>query len=206
MICLWFEQIALKNEQFTWKIHIFHIFFTVFHHFSPFLCPRTNFSCLSLLSNSLFKSDRSTIAHYKRVTMSNCFCHSWQKSESLFCSFTHKKRAIGSKNQRTNSQPCKTQWYFIMNEFLEYFQKPPVGGKFFIIFILTFGAEEFFSLTMTIWSQGNHLRKSFIKKLRAIRSQSLFCKQRQKQFTHCCSFFREQWERFAHGNFFLEQW
>ena len=145
-----------------------------------------------------------------------CSCNSWQKidisdllfltSESLFCSFTHKKRAIGSKNQRTNSQPCKTQWYFIMNEFLEYFQKPPVGGKFFIIFILTFGAEEFFSLTMTIWSQANHLRKSFIKKLRAIRSQSLFCKQRQKQFTHCCSFFREQWERFAHGNFFLEQW
>ena len=61
----------------------------------------------------------ASVTHYKRVTMSDSlpllmtierreqftFFHA-QIAHSLFCSFTHKKWAICSKNQWANSQPC----------------------------------------------------------------------------------------------------
>ena len=105
------------------KNNIFSFVLTVFQ-FPPFLCPRVNFSHLTLLSHSFLKSDRiHSRRSFKKATMSKSLpsfftkerpwvirSHrsSWQKSgrgDSHFCSFTHKKLAIRSKNRWANSQP-----------------------------------------------------------------------------------------------------
>ena len=74
-------------------VFIFHHVFDSFSQLFPFLCPRANRSHRSSLRRSLQKSDGSDLL--------------FSKKESLFRSFAHKKRAIRSKNQRANSQPCR---------------------------------------------------------------------------------------------------
>ena len=94
-----------KNERFDQK-KFFIMFLTVISLFFPLLSPRANCPCCSSLWCSLQKSVCEQIAPitlYKRSSVSNSL---FSKSESLFCSFAHKKRAIRLKNQRADSQPC----------------------------------------------------------------------------------------------------
>ena len=95
----WFALSLSKNEWFTQKnSSISPCFWLLF----PFLCPRTNHSRCSSLCRSFLKSNGSNL-------LSSFFTKERQEQnrESLFCSFALKKRAIRSKNQRVNSQPCK---------------------------------------------------------------------------------------------------
>ena len=100
------EQIALdfvidancsqKTSDLLEKTYLLYVFDS-FSQFFPLL--------------SLFTKEQQWMIHS---------CHSWQKSdrsdslfftsESLLCSFAHKKWAIRSKNRRANSQP----WYVVM--------------------------------------------------------------------------------------------
>ena len=93
MIHSWYEQTALKNEWFAQKTFLyFWQFFPLFISKSKLL-PSLFTICDLLLS--LFKKERLWANHSHR---------SWQKSDAndslfftnelLFCSFTHKKRAI----------------------------------------------------------------------------------------------------------------
>ena len=86
-----------KTSESLLKIRIFRMFLTVF----PLFMPKSE------LLPSLFTKD------WPWATRSGC---SWQKSEernslfflseSLFRSYTHNKRANGSKNRWGNSKPC----------------------------------------------------------------------------------------------------
>ena len=103
---------------FCWKKFVFFTCFWQFFTVFPFLCPRVNRSHPSLFRCSFLKCDRTLVALYKRVTMSKLlpslftkerlwaiqYRRSLQKSygsnslfsksESLFCSFAHKKQVI----------------------------------------------------------------------------------------------------------------
>ena len=118
------------------------MFLTVFHSFSPFLCPRANHSCRSLLlllfckergeqialvdlyiSATLIKS--LPLAHYKRATLSDLLrllftkeadrsIRSFHKQIALLL-FRSQKRSDSLENQRANSQPwvlCDKKVYF----------------------------------------------------------------------------------------------
>ena len=87
---------------FSGKICIFCTFFTAF----PFLCPIENCSRHSSPCRSLQKSDHewfAPVALYIRAMQVIC---SFSRAH---CSFAQKERAIRSKNQRGNSQPCKNR-------------------------------------------------------------------------------------------------
>ena len=141
------ERFTRKNSM---KIVFFICFFPVFPLFMPkseslpSLFAQLLFFKELLWANhsgcSKQKSDRerfAPVALYKRATMSDSFrslmtkdqpwaIHSglsWQKSngsESLFCSFAHKKRANRSKNRWSNFQPwsdiCVAKLYIIEKE------------------------------------------------------------------------------------------
>ena len=116
--------LALKKRAIRSKKSIFLQFFTVF----PLLCPRANRSCCSFLkingsdllsmlftkerpwanrsSHSLQKSDCERFAPVALYKICDGRDLLFSKSESLFRSFAHKKRALCSKNQSANSQPC----------------------------------------------------------------------------------------------------
>ena len=87
-VALFWEQIALslfcsqKTSNSLQKFVVFVMFLTVFHYFFQFF---------ALECRSFVKSDR-------RDSL-------LEKSKSLFCSFTHKKWAICTNNQRANFQP-----------------------------------------------------------------------------------------------------
>ena len=112
----WFERIACKKLAICWKTSYFSY---VFDSFSLYLCPIANCSHRSLLIRSFLKSDLSNSLpslFTKEQPWAICSGRSWQKSnrsnllfftsESLFCSFAHKKRAICSKTRWMKSQPC----------------------------------------------------------------------------------------------------
>ena len=85
VICLWFEWIAPKNEQFTRIRSLKNRIFCMFWCFSPFLCPRANRSCCSLLSCSFVKSDMSNLIMLlstKEQLWENCSGCSLENSES----------------------------------------------------------------------------------------------------------------------------
>ena len=61
-----------KTSNSLKRFYIFHMFLTVFHNFSPFLCPKANRSCGSLQKSdghSLQKSDVSDLLFFT----SKCF-------------------------------------------------------------------------------------------------------------------------------------
>ena len=101
---------AIRSEKF-----MFYMFFTVFHCFSSFLCPRVKCSHCSLLSCSFLKSSGSDLLSLlwtNEQPWGNCSHHSLKRltvSGSLFFwanhTFAHIKPAIRSKNQWANSQP-----------------------------------------------------------------------------------------------------
>ena len=103
------KRIALFRSQNNERVDqkkCFIMFLTVISLFFPLLSPRANCPCCSSLWCSLQKSVCEQIAPitlYKRSSMSDSL---FSKSESLFRSFAHKKRAIRLKNQRADSQPC----------------------------------------------------------------------------------------------------
>ena len=86
---------AIRSEKF-----MFYMFFTVFHCFSSFLCPRVKCSHCSLLSCSFLKSSGSDLLSLlwtKEQPWGNCSHHSLKKltvSGSLFFwanhTFAHK--------------------------------------------------------------------------------------------------------------------
>ena len=102
----WFKRIAIKNERFA-----------DFHCFSPFLCPRANHSCCSLLSHSFLQSGGSDVltSLFTRVWLSanrsRRFLHKSDPEQftqvahdkRANCSFAHKKLANRSKNRCANT-------------------------------------------------------------------------------------------------------
>ena len=115
MICSWFEQIALKGQVISLKKFEFSVCFWQFLTAFSLFIPRSE-----ALPSLFFKEwweQFAPFAFYKRANMSNSLPTLFtkerpraiwllEKSESLFCSFAHKKRAICTKNHRANSQPC----------------------------------------------------------------------------------------------------
>ena len=85
---------ALKNEQITRKFRSFHYVVTVFHCFSPSLCPRANSSHCSSLHRSLKKSDGSDL-----------LTPLFPNSDPEF--FRTKKRAFRSKISERIPNPSK---------------------------------------------------------------------------------------------------
>ena len=112
MICLWFEQIALKKQAICSKKNIYPtvclwLFFTVF---PPFYAQEPS-APVALRSVALYKDWLTLVALYKRATVSNLLpvmggIHSFPQVNQ---SFAHKKRAIRLKNRWANSQP----WIFV---------------------------------------------------------------------------------------------
>ena len=82
------------RKRYQFALHLLYIVNSFYTRALPyFSCPRASRSHRSSLRRSLQKSDGSDLL--------------FSKKESLFRSFAHKKRAIRSKNQRANSQPCR---------------------------------------------------------------------------------------------------
>ena len=98
-------RIAQKNEPFARNNYIFCMLLTIFHCFYPFYkitekLTQQNSESLQLLF--------AQVAHDKRAIGAIC---SFSRANG---SFTHKKRAIRSKNRWANSQPwvCRSADYF----------------------------------------------------------------------------------------------
>ena len=100
----------------------------VFPCFSPFLCPRANRSCRSLLRRSFLKRNRNnsllllfTIeglwANFSRYSLqksdrvSDLLLSLFCKSESLFRSFTHKNKRFAGKTKERSLNPDKCAVY-----------------------------------------------------------------------------------------------
>ena len=82
------------------KFAVFIMYLTVVHSFSQFL-PRCNRSPRSLLCRTFLKIHSLLSPFYKRDERNSLF----EKNESLFCSFAHKKRAIWPKSKERIPNP-----------------------------------------------------------------------------------------------------
>ena len=74
VICSWFERISQKTSNSLEQIHIFRMFLTVFHCFSPFLCSRANRSRRSCRSfahktRDLLEKPRANSQPCKKVSL-----------------------------------------------------------------------------------------------------------------------------------------
>ena len=141
------------------------MFLTVFHSFPPFLCPRANHSCRSLLLfsscrslhkrnldriapvSTLQKSDLerfAPIALYKRGRQEHSLFFT---SKLLFCSFAHKKGAIPwkIKERIPNPEFCVIK-KFIFSHFL-----------FSLLKILHNFTEQYIRYIIHVWPYFNHL-------------------------------------------------
>ena len=92
----WFEGIACKKDRFAGKIHMFHMFLTVF----PFFMPKSE-SLPSLFPHTLFFKEQlewfAPVTHYKKKLWAIRSGRSWQNSDlEQFTQVTHDKRVMGA--------------------------------------------------------------------------------------------------------------
>ena len=98
------------TKQFGFR-HVVDSFLLLF----PFVCPRANCSPCCSHCRSFLKSNHEQFAHTCcSLQTSNGSNLLLGKSESLFRSFTNKKRANRTKNQRANSQPWFRSPFFVI--------------------------------------------------------------------------------------------
>ena len=125
--CEWFAFLLSKIERFNRKNLYFSYVFKSFSLLFPFLCPRANGYCRSLVCrlflksngsdslSSLFTKERPWAIHsHSFLQKSNGSDSLVSKNESLFRSFAHRKQLIWSKNQRANSQPWFVLIFFLI--------------------------------------------------------------------------------------------
>ena len=149
------ENRSLAHAIVTWVI----CWFLRAHHTFPLLLSPCFWLFLytPLLFFKEWWEQFAPFAFYKRANMSNSLPTLFtkerpraiwllEKSESLFCSFAHKKRAICTKNHRANSQPCtflKLRTFpTIINFYLDYVKS---NHRFFTTHVES-GHSSFFTI------------------------------------------------------------